>query len=75
MRRLRHRVIRQVVQARRRRADIRQEELVQYDGKYTSKMRAKREAWAMCGVAPYTSLRKSPAYCLKYCLNSDQRLE
>ena len=51
MRRLRHRVIRQVVQARRRRADICQEELVQYDGKYASKMRAKREARALCGVA------------------------
>ena len=51
MRRLRRQVFRQIVQARRRRADARQGELVQYDGKYASKMRAKREARALCGVA------------------------
>ena len=51
MRRLRCQVFRQIVQARRRRADARQGELVQYDGKYASKMRAKREARALCGVA------------------------
>ena len=51
VRRLRRQVFRQIVQARRRRADARQGELVQYDGKYASKMRAKREARALCGVA------------------------
>ena len=51
MRRLRRQVFRQIVQARCRRADARQGELVQYDGKYASKMRAKREARALCGVA------------------------
>ena len=51
VRRLRCQVFRQIVQARRRRADARQGELVQYDGKYASKMRAKREARALCGVA------------------------
>ena len=51
MRRLRRQVFRQIVQARRRRADARQGELVQYDEKYASKMRAKREARALCGVA------------------------
>ena len=51
VRRLRRQVFCQIVQARRRRADARQGELVQYDGKYASKMRAKREARALCGVA------------------------
>ncbi len=51
VRRLRRQVFRQIVQARRRRADARQGELVQYDGKYAGKMRAKREARALCGVA------------------------
>ena len=47
MRRLR----RQIVQVRLRRVNARQGELVQYDGKYAGKMRAKREARALCGVA------------------------
>ena len=51
VRRLRRQVFCQIVQARRRRADARQGELVQYDGKYAGKMRAKREARALCGVA------------------------
>ena len=51
MRRLRRQIFRQIVQGRRRRADARQGELVQDDGKYASKMRAKREARALCGVA------------------------
>ena len=51
VRRLRRQVFRQIVQARRRRADARQGELVQYDGKYANKMCAKREARALCGVA------------------------
>ena len=49
VRRLRRQVFRQIVQARRRRADARQGELVQYDGKYASKMRAKR---GLCAVLP-----------------------
>ena len=44
-------IFRQIVQGRHRRADARQGQLVQYDGKYASKMRAKREARALCGVA------------------------
>ena len=51
VRRLRRQIFRQIVQGRRRRADARQGELVQDDGKYASKMRAKREARALCGVA------------------------
>ena len=51
VRRLRRQIFRHLVQGRRRRADARQGELVQDDGKYASKMRAKREARALCGVA------------------------
>ena len=51
MRRLRRQVFRQIVQARRRWADACQGELVQYEGKYASKMRAKREARTLCGIA------------------------
>ena len=51
MRRLRRQVFRQIVQARRRRANARQGELVQSDGKYAGKMRAKRESRVLCGVA------------------------
>ena len=56
VRRLRRQIFRQIVQGRRRRADARQGELVQDDGKYASKMRAKREARALCGVALILSL-------------------
>ncbi len=44
-------IFRQIVQGRRRLADARQGELVQSDEKYASKMCAKREARALCGVA------------------------
>ena len=51
MRRLRRQIFRQIVQGRRRLADARQGEFVQSDEKYASKMCAKREARALCGVA------------------------
>ena len=58
VRRLRRQIFRQIVQGRRRRADARQGELVQDDGKYASNMRAKREARDLCGVT--LSPRKLP---------------